>query len=289
MRYALLAILLCACGRPGDRPLPAEPSSSVAERAAAVEARILDMSEPRGWVVSRAADGSLVHVGDSLLWTGMAMGVMSCAGGAVPERALLETLQSNGGRFYRHPTDAARQPSLDGHIGVYWGIAQRASRCPDVIPIWAAALATHEPVSVTRPFEHLLTAVKFQLGTGTAPQGTSNLTDAVAVWAYGVVLTKAAAYRIHLGLLSLQTLEATGAGLPGSARARFCAATSGAGMPTTDHWCARGDLVSWTEAFEFNVWEFAHQRGAWETPDGREGLVTPGLDLLVALRTLYTF
>jgi len=245
------------------------------------------MTEPHGWVVSRWSDGPIEHTGDSLLWTGMAMGVLDCERGSVPEKALLDMLEETGGYAYRHPREAAREPSLDGHLGLYWGIAHRVSRCPDSAHVWAQALAAHKPVNVNIPFTKVLDSVKYQLGLAPRPTGTATLTDSIAAWAYGVVLTKASGYRIHLGFLALETLEATGAGLPAAARSKFCAATGGAGMATVDHWCGRGDLVSWIQKFESDRFEFSHQRAAWESPDGKPGLETPGLDLIVAIATAY--
>lgn len=287
MRNILTLVLaLCACGKTEPKPEPSPADAEIRARAAQVEERILGLTEPRGWVVSKHIDGSIEHTGDSLIWTGMAMGVMSCAGGAAPEAALLEILQTNNGRFLRHPTLPSKETSLDGHIGVYWGIAQRVRRCPESSPLWVAALATHEPVNLKGPFEHLLSSLKYQLGMGGKPN-VAALTDTVAAWAYGVVLSKSAGFRIHLGLLSLQTLEHAGVGLPAGARTKFCSASDGSGLTTTDHWCGRGDLAGWVKAFEFNRYEYAHQRAEWENADGRPGLVTPGLDLLVALSDLY--
>ena len=278
-----------ACGKPEDEKEPVTPPDDVPVTFEKASDRLLSMTSPPGWVVSRWSDGRIEHTGDSLLWTGMALGVLDCERGNVVEGALLTMLRETGGKAYRHPSEAARAPSLDGHLGLYWGISQRVSRCPDSMPVWASAVASHEPTSVPKPFDKVLGALRYQLGLAAAPTDAAALTDAVSVWAYGVVLTQAAGYRIHLGLLSLETLESTGVGLPAAARSKFCAASEAAQMPTVDWFCGRGDLVQWITAYEPNRYEMAHQRATWESPDGKEGLETPGLDLLVALRKVYEF
>jgi len=283
---ALVSILL-GCGEAPPKEAPLSPDTDIAALKADAELRLLEMTEPYGWVVSRWSDGRIEHTGDSLLWTGMAMGVLDCERGSVPEKALLDMLEETGGYAYRHPREAARKPSLDGHLGLYWGIAHRVSRCPASAQVWRRALTTHKPVNVNALFTKVLDSVKFQLGLATSPKGTATLTDSIAAWAYGVVLTKASGYRIHLGFLSLETLEATGAGLPASARSKFCSATTGATMATVDHWCGRGDLPAFIQGFQPNAWEYAPQRASWESPDGKPGLETPGLDLIVALATAY--
>jgi len=294
LKNMLISILLAAasgCGQASDKPAPTPPSDEQLAAFDAAADRALDMSEPRGWIVSRWEDGRVEHTGDSLLWTGMAMGLLDCARGDEAEAALLDMLTSNGGRAYRHPSEAAREPSLDGHLGLYWGIAQRVTRCPETAERWAAALEIHEPVNVGDAFDVVRVALRSRLGRGAAPslRARDALGALVGGWA-GVVRTKkAAAFRIHLGLLTLETLAAAGQPVSGSVRDAFCAASDGADMPTVDHYCGRGNLAAWVANFTYDAWEMRHQRaGAWEQPDGKPGLATPGVDLLVAYRALHT-
>jgi hypothetical protein len=292
MRLLILAILcLClfACAKADDQAEPTSPSNGQRDRFTEVSDRLLEMTEPHGWVVSRWDDASIEHTGDSLLWTGMAMGVLDCGRGAAPEDALLAMLSETGGRAYRHPTEALREPSLDGHLGLYWGIAHRAARCPESRERWAEALEQLIPVNAEEAFI-VRDSILSSLGRGTAPSLSAR--DAYgsswAVLASGVRVAKAAAYRIHLGLLALESLEVSGQQVSSSVRDAFCSASNGADMPTVDAYCGRGDLAAWVEAFEFDAWEMRHQRsGAWESRDGKPGLRTPGLDLLVAMRQVF--
>ncbi len=285
-----LALALTACGKVDDQAEKSPPTEETRDSFTEASDRLLAMTEPRGWVVSRWDDGSIEHTGDAILWTAMAMGVLDCTRGAIPEAALLAMLTDTG-RVYRHPTEAEREPSLDGHLGLYWGIAQRASRCPEAREVWAQALDDLKPVNAEEA-SIVRDAVLASLGRGAGPSVAAR--DAYGSVAAGLAATvraaKAAAYRIHLGLLGIETLEVAGQPVSGSVRDAFCRASDGADMPTLDNYCARGDLRAWVDAFQFDQFEYRHQRsGAWEPePDGKPGLHTPGLDLLVAQRALFS-
>jgi len=89
-------------------------------------------------------------------------------------------------------------------------------------------------------------------------------------------------------LVSVKCLTGISSEISDGGRASFCGAAKAADMPTVDHWCSHKDIGEYIDSFEYNQWEYRHQRsGAWETPDGKEGLETPGLDLLVALVAKY--
>lgn len=282
MRFAAVMLAtLVACSHP-ERSEPKPAPDPVRARFEAAEAQLLAMTEPYGWVVSRWEDGSLAHTGDSLIWTGMALGVLSCGGGDAAESALLGMLNETGGKLYRHPSEANREASLDGHLGFYWGISERIKRCPDRAQIWADVLPNHKP-DMPEAFDVVLGSLHHRLGIGPAPSShsVSGLANVLAGWAALVVAKKAAAFRIHLGLLALETMDDPGT--------LFCAATPSAGMVTVDNFCGRPGLEEWIAGFEYDKWEMALQRASWESPDGKPGLSTPGLDLLVAMRAAYTF
>ncbi len=281
IKFVAALCLLAACARassaeqePGTDPLR--------ERFAAAETRLLEMTSPPGWVVSRYDSGEIEHTGDSLIWTGMAMGVLSCEGGQAPEAALLTMLEETGGTAYRHPSEAHREPSLDGQLGFYWGVSERVTRCPETKARWAKAMASHRPLNLAPPFSLVLDALKHQLDMGPAPSAIrlDGLAGVVSAWASVVVASKEAAFRIHLGLLALEMVQHA----PPST---YCAVTKGIGMPTVDHFCGRSGLVEWIDDFEFNRYEMALQRAKWESADGRPGLNTPAVDLLAAMRAAY--
>lgn len=275
---ALIA-LVTACGRQDAEPRVDAPTEIVAKFDEA-SGRLLAMTEPHGWVVSRWLDeGAVEHTGDSLLWTGVALGVLACGGGEAPEDALVAMLTD--GNLYRHPSEAAREASLDGQLGLWWGIIKRVERCPESREKWAAALENYEPVNVPEAFNVVLEEARYRVGIGAAPSAVrvSGLAHIVAGWASVVVASKKAGFRLHLGWLSLSAL--------GADNGSYCAATRGAGIPLVEHFCGREPLFDWIDQFQYDVWEYRHQRAKWEDPDGKPGLATPGLDLLVAIRESY--
>lgn len=278
----IFALVVTACGKADPERPPAVPSDHVAALVEEAETRILSMSDPVGWVVSRwVEDGRVEHTGDSVLFTGIALGASSCETGDVHEAALLAMLQETGGTVYRHPSQRERQPSLDSHLGLWWGISERVERCPASRDKWASAMAHHKPLNVPGVFDVVLDALFHKLGLAPAPSSGSlrDLEVVMAGWAHLVVATRSAGYRIHLGLLALETA--------GAGRDAFCGATEGAGLLTVDHFCGRDDLQAFVSGFEWNQYEYRFQRAHWESPDGKEGLDTPGLDLRVALRKAF--
>jgi len=284
-------LLTIGCGKAPDEPEPAPAESAEKQLFDKTADRLLGLSDA-GFVVSRWHDGRMAHEGDSVLWTAMAMGTLDCARGSLPEAALLQMLSDNAGRICRHPSlCAVKPPSLDSHLGFYWGIANRIKLCPESKPVWAEALVSHVPQDFPGAFDAVRQSVYGALNLGSAPDSgrVGRLVGLVAGWAAAVNAAQAAGYRAHLGLLSLETLEASGVSIPAAKRDLFCAATGGMGLGTIDHYCGRGDLLAFVGSFEFDAFEYRFQRARWESPDGKLGLATPALDLLVALRVLYAF
>lgn len=273
MKHCLFLLFALACA-PREILREAAPDGAYA-RFLEAETRLLNMTEPHGWVVSRHQDGTIEHTGDSLLWTGMALGVLTCQGGNAPKSALTEMLAA--GKLFRHPAEPTRAVSLDGQLGFLWGVTKRHERCGDGAPL----LQLYRPDNLGA-FHVVLEKARYDLGIGPNPDPDSmrGLPTLVAGWAAAVVAKRAAAYRIHLGWLALSVLGDPGAGL--------CAVTARAGMPLINSFCGRDSLGPWIDAFEYNRYEYALQRAKWESEDG-SGLETPGLDLLVALRTAYNF
>lgn len=252
-----------------------------------------------GFVVSKWEDGEPEHEGDALLWTGMALGGLPCEGeeARTLSVALKAMFALKDGGIYRHPDLADKPASLDGALGLWWGIADRVVRCGEG-DYWRDALVDHvnwidgagEQVIVPY-FDYparLLCLEANGCGLEPAWETLKDLQHSTVVWAMAVKAREAACYRVHLSFLALDTVEKLGRKLNPAWRDGFCAATAGMGLPTTDNFCGRGDLRAWIDNFEADKWEFRHQRcGAWEEPDGKPGLKTPGVDLLVALRTAY--
>ena len=273
----LLALVLCLFACTPSKPVePEEPSIAVSQLYEDAGQRLTSFYD-RGWVVSRWTDGTLEHQGDSLIWTAMALGAAPCAGGQVEALAIRRMLSALGGGIWRHP-DLSEDASLEERA-----IAMR--NC-------VLKLNPDSKASLTPSFDYLPRVLLWESG-GDVHEPDAHLLHEIQVmalgWATAVKASHAAAFRVHLAMLALDTAEMVGRKLDPTLRAGFCEAAKGMDMPTVDNFCGRDGLRSWIGAFEFNAWEYRHQRAAaWETPDGKDGLETPGVDLLVALSTAYS-
>lgn len=309
MRYvlALLFALCAACGvAPSPRADPKPPPPEARSRFEEGAARLFGMLD-HGWVVSRhPEDGSPEHQGDSLIWSGMALGALDCERGRAVENALFDMLAETGGGLYRHPS-LKNEVSLDGALGFYRGLASWVKRCPGAKARWRAPFALHRAyldehggrlnvaaadiyyAKLVPEFNAITAQLGAELGVASPPADGQVLGLGVEVlaWAKAVVHERAACYRIHLGLIALQALELAGRKVPALVRNDFCATTAGLGLETTDLWCGRPS--TFLADFRYDSWEFSGQRcKTWETPDG-QGLTTPAVDLLTYLRDAYAF
>lgn len=309
MRRLLPLLCVLSCAKAPDsidrEPAPESIKALFSEAEDRLEASFLEA----GQVVSRHPDGTPEHQGDSLIWTGMYLGVASCDKGQASENALLNMLHATGGaleRFHPLPDEYLNNPaSMDGALGLYWGVANRVARCPETRQVWLDAMALHasylegnngrlngsHAARLVPEFDLVLDRLVGHLagtGGGRNPPKLNRLLLESIGWATATVASRKSGFRIHLVLLALQTLEASGETLPKTGWATLCQVTKKADMPTLDAWCGRGGLLDYIDSFKYNEWEMRLQRaGAWEQPDGN-GLATPGLDLLVAIRQAYT-
>ncbi len=301
--------LLFGCSKAKPEPDPLPSAMTIDQRFDEAQSRVQSGFLEGGWVVSHNADGSLEHQGDSLIWTGLWLGAATCASGDASEQALLGMITSSGGQLIRFdplPEEykGGREVSFDGAIGLYNGVSDRVKRCPGSKAAWHDAIQLHHDFveandgklnasadsRVVPEFNYVLDRLLDSLSDGGdshADRGRlDRLTVEAAGWVGVVNATHEAGFRAHLVLLTFQTLENVGEDV-GKARDAVCAVSKGMDLKTLDQWCGRGDLVGWIDGFQFNVWEYRHQRAAWETPDGK-GYQTPGIDILVAIRQAYT-
>ena len=280
-----------------------EPTIDARTNHYSAKMRLLNDHTENGWVVSRwTATGEPEHVGDSLIWTGLTMAVLSCPDGERYERALLDMLEVENGAMVRYEPLPKRYRknnavTWDGVLGVIRGLSSRLLRCDGVADVWRPAWQLHMDfreahggrfhdyarATVPPGFPALHGAIRHALELGPRPSrlDLELLNAAIVSWAGAVTAAKQPAYRLNLAWLAIRSMEDLGYKMP---RAGFCTATRGARVPTIDNYCGRGNIREWVEGFTFNKWEFRHQRsGAWETPDGKPGLKTPALDLLLGL------
>ncbi len=250
----------------------AEPTETIIE----AQARVSSFIDEYGFIVSRNAQDGPEHIGDSLLWSGIALGLLPCESAAHIEAALVDMIESTAGHLHRHPTDLTE--SDDGKWGVYWGLKRYLKSCGSTND-WVALLNSHRALTATN-LHPMIDDILHDLGA------RDNLTDAtrgtvgviVSNWAALDVLQMESGFRIHLGFLIMDQIGSK------EGKAAFCNSAVNAGMELIIAYCGNPEpLQNFTRTFRPNLWEYKLQRSPfWElTPDGA-GLQTPGLDLLMA-------
>lgn len=290
----IVSLLISGCGQgpKEDQPMEEENTEMQATREAKfheVKDRLPDFLD-RGFVVSLHGDEKLHH-GDSLFFSGLALYALDCKSGQPIADAIAKMLKDTDGGAYRHPDQASREISMDGLLTMYRGINKRIMHCGEK-DFWAPLMKkTRARIAASMPaqFNLISAMMDYILGFADVPdlRRMDYLSVEVAGWAALVKYRKAAAYRIHLGLLALQTMEEMGVEISDRQRERFAAATTGTSLPTTDQFSGRGGLGSWLDSFKFDEWQYRHQREpSWERNDG-DGQRHPGIDYLVGYADLY--
>ncbi len=298
MKFLLPLLLLVACGKTPDKPAPEDPRQAVEARYEEAYQRLSSRFVENGWIVSRNGRAP-EHTGEGLIWNGTFLSIAKCDDIAI-EQHLIRTIISNDGALIRYSPlgeyENGREVTLDGAIGLYRGIANRVARCPNAAADWDLALTVHRQylfsngASLNTKTKASLPAgfeILPEVAAGYKNESTGPLLAQLVAWCAAVNATHSAAFRVNLSFLAIQALEDAGYTIPTVYRNGFCAATRGVDIPTVDHWCGRGKLEEFINDFQFNVWEYRHQRsGSWESPDGN-GIETPGLDFLIAVRQFY--
>lgn len=278
-----IILILSSCGQASpDSPAKQDPAP-IAERYHGAVAR-LDSMLDQGWVVSRHEDGTADDLGDSLLFTGIALAALPCEHDSPFYKAFPD------GKLYRHP-GIPNEFSLDGAIGFYFGIASHISRCGSSDK-WNSAYQPHaenDYSEVPKEFTFIKDSLAFRLGLRGEPSSDRRtiLEIEIVSWAKATMSSHSACYRVHLGWLAMRTMELLDVGPSHNGRNAFCAASDGADLPVVDNWCGRGNLIQWVDEFQFDQWGYRHQRCPdWDTQDGN-GKTQPGVDYLIGIRESY--
>jgi hypothetical protein len=293
MRLIATLLLLAGCS---SEPKPTPPTPPEQATYAVVADRVANFYDT-GFVVSLTKDKEPQSrgQGDSLIWTGELVYALDCARGTAPAQALAKMVTSTGGALYRHPS-IPNDVSVDGALGFYRGVAKRVVVCGER-DYWAPVFAAHlayvaahgghlnagSSATFIRGLDYVQAKLAAALGLRSEPtaDAQAGLESEMAPWAGSVMGSHAACYPLHLSLMALQTIELLGDTISPEARTSYCVATNGSRIPTGDYWCGRGNLPDWLAAFQYDQWEYRHQRcSAWESPDGN-GLSQPAVDYLV--------
>lgn len=299
MRLFVLIFLLISCGKPGDTPEKQDVSPEIIDAYNKASTRLRSNFLDYGFVVSREDNGIAKHQGDALIWSGVALASLTCNDGEMIEDALIKMILELDGGLYRHPS-LKSEISMDGALGLYNGLAHRLQRCPRSINKWLPALRKHKifmannrnrlnPNSSTELpeyFPYVRDLVFYKAGISGEPdiKRLRALENETSAWSLAVRLKKQPCFRIHLSYLALDAVSALDVSVN---RNGFCSATKGTDLPLIDNYCGRGDLIGWIGNFEYNKYEYRHQRcGGWESEDAN-GLKTPAIDLLKAISQSY--
>ncbi len=246
-------------------------------------------------------DDADADLGDSLLFTGTALGVVSCK---VADRFLtgLERMQDvNAGylvRFNPLPPEYVTNPvSRDGVIGVLFGLSRAEKRCPDlqariqtIKTRWKAAIGS-SPFLHPKSTAVITPSLKFFMDVSYGSQmSTPEYTVFMAsifTTAESIKLKKSACYPIHLQTLEFLTLEVHGKSLQDTDKKHWCSITDGMGLMLTDWYCGRNSekTKSWLKSPENSQHVYMHQRCVWESPD-IGSLRSPRVDYLVLSRLM---
>lgn len=300
--FICILLSLFSCAKADEKNEPSAPTDEINLLFNQAADRLVSLLD-RGLVVSRSADNAAQHKGDSLIWSGIAIGAMPCDKVAVISDALISMIEENQGGLYRH-WDLKESISMDGAMGLYKGVSSLLVRCPEFTGQWREAMALHKKfaeengdkmnaassVKLPAEFTYVRDLLFHRLGIRGKPSGDrlKILENQITAWVAGVKASKSACFRVNLSLVSYQAIESSGGSISATGRNNFCGLTKGMDLPTVDHWCGRDDLKDWVKGFTWNIWEYRHQRcGAWETPDGK-GLLTPGVDLLEGINQAYS-
>ena len=254
-----------------------------------------------GYVISRR-NNQPVELGDSLLWTSLALAALPCEEATQLFNAVYRSAYYRSGalvRFEPLPAEYQRDPaSRDSEVGAMLGISVYASRCQNPVAksLWqlhsrfVAQNGWHvnsvgDPTKtlMSPALEYVFSRVSDQLGgqwldiTGGPEVFESGLIANVE----SVRASHSACYPVHLSTLQILLLATLNKPITPFSRGLFCSATEGMDLPLTDWYCERTNGRAYLSSFVLNQYEYRHQRcGSWEGPDGG-GLESPGLDWLI--------
>jgi len=308
----LTALLLAGCqGKNEDAPsspladLPPSENAPVPDQYEALVSRLLSDFLDEGMPISRNGD-EIDERGDSALFSGLAIGVLSCEDGASIFRAVADNITSHDGRIHRHPALDRVDTSRDAMIGTAFGLVMRWRRCPEDREAIAALWSLHrdyvtglgngrlypgagEDKQINGGLWWLWDRVANFFGiTGDAPRVSKDRfeTDMIAT-ASGTVAAKQPCYPLHLNMLQMITAYAINSPVSSFSRLSWCQATRGTGVPMIEYWCEREPAQRWLAEYspESSGYSYRHQRCKWESDERPR--IGPALDYLL-LRGLAT-
>lgn len=304
-KFLVLLLIIVGCSHSEERGKSTAPEGYDPLPVVKVYGeRLVGEFNEDGWVVSRHEDGSTEHEGDSLLWTGLALGVLPCSYVGVFSDRMIKMIKDHDGALVRYEPlgeyAGGREVTFDGATGLYYGVASLIQRCPDVVSLWKDPWELHlnylekadgrlnvkaeHDARLFEPWGVLPDLIGHLLGLRDDHPSRARMNALElesALWTAATYSAKKPCYRMHLSYLHIRTLDRFGH-LSDEGRKSFCSASEGAKIALYDGFCNRGDILGWMAGYEPDVYEYAHQRcPEWEHPDAGS-LRTPDLDYLMA-------
>lgn len=294
--WLICALMLVSCGKKAHDVEPSEALGDVQF----YEERAISFLE-QGFVVAKGQDGSLRDQGDSLLFTGLLLGSLSCEKLEVILSSF-ERMQNRFGGFLVRidplPNEYAEGGnfiSRDGATGALYGLVRAAKRCPaqqwriaSILNRWEDAVGSSlllHPKStavITPSFRvfwrlahgHSINDLEYQLAMASSLATTKIIKD-----------NKSACYPMHLQTIQNLLFELRGRPLLAGDKKLWCELTDGMDLLLTDWYCERRkpEIDAWLKDPSRSPSVYMHQRCSWESPDG-EGINSPRVDFLVLYR-----
>jgi hypothetical protein len=280
-----------------NRPIKSKPQPKP-KIEQAIE-RLFDKNILNDQIVSIAKDGSAHGFGDSLLWNGIAIGVLPCDLARPMIEKLREMQEAHYGYLVRyHPLpkkfkETTNQVSFDGLTGVLYGLNRYYDKCDPVLPAkiisdlyvnlksadWIVYPGHSRPnvdSKIYGPIRYTIKLTAHRLAGFERPSFAEKVLfeNAMVAWVYGTMVTKGYCFRAHLANLHLLLIEESK-----KTRSLFCQHTKQMDLPLTDWYCGREKYKKWYQNYLYDVHEYRHQRCHYEGQDGN-GYIRPTLDYI---------
>jgi hypothetical protein len=288
------------CGK--SKPISGQDDQSHSSLFSDMQSRLVSSFLPGGFVISETSDHQITDQGDSLLFTGLALGVLDCDQ-IPPILAGMENMQKAFKgylvRFYPLPDEYVRGNnfvSRDGATGALFGLERSKRRCPafasridGIIAKWMGAIGDDlwlYPGSlagiITPSFHSFL---KMGRGIGVSDLDFEEYHLAALTTALFITKEKQACYPIHLQTIQDILIEQMGRPLLKRYKDEWCAVVQNKGLLLTDWYCGKNtdQIQAWLSHPESSSHVYMHQRCSWESTDS-DGKISPRVDFLLLHR-----
>lgn len=298
---SFVSLLLCACGKskPVDK---VDPESQSQLRFSAIQDRLVSDYLLDGFVISKEKNGTPTDHGDSLLFTGLALGVLDCKKIDMFLLALDRMQDNFSGYLVRIDPlpEEFRQGdnfiSRDGATGALYGLQLAKRRCTaltekidHILSRWKDAVG-NSLVLYPKSLAGIITPSfrtfwKVGHSIGISDLEYENYIVSGLVTTSLIKSNKSACYPIHLQTVQHLTFEIMGRPIFKRNKDEFCGLTKDMGLMLTDWYCGRNgdDLKLWLDNPEQSKHVYMSQRCTWENGDADDTL-SPRVDFLVLFR-----